>query len=211
VECFRVAVNSVPKELLGETMAALTKLGFDDVDFELVTTVKTFRNNNAHGSTSDLLLDWIKDHPTFKAIEAVKHFETNGHTRASAYPAMGVLVEKGVLKKLGEGMYSRADVKHLEPPRKSRTKKKVFEKTGKEVILALARRSHGRFTSAKIVELFLEQKRARNSVSTSIDALMKQKLVKRVGEGSYALTAKAQGNAKKPAQPEATTTETAHG
>jgi hypothetical protein len=140
-----------------------------------------------------VLAEWIKEHPTFKAIEAVQYFEEQGRTKGSTYPALGVLVEKGILKKLGPGDYARADVKHLAAPKKKRVAKgplKTFDKRGEDVVLSYARRNHGRFNTPKLVELFTREGRAKNSVYASIDALMKQKLVKRVGEkgdGQYVL------------------------
>ena len=67
---------------------------------------------------------------------------------------------------------------------------KTFDKTGEDVVLSYARRNHGRFNTPKLVEIFEREGRAKNSVYASIDALMKQKLAKRIGEkggGQYAL------------------------
>lgn len=219
VERFRIWVDDVDPPDVGPTVAALTKLGRGRVGFELIEDVRTFakRTNHEVGSEA-FLLEWIKDHPTFRAIEACKHFEANGRTKGSAYPALGVLVEKKILKKLDPGNYARADIKHIAPPTKNKPAKKrrmakgppkTFDKRGEDVILSFARRNHGRFNTAKLCEVFEEDGRAKNSVYASIDALLKNKMAKRVGgsgSGQYVLLNKGQTDrvkTKKKAPPKA--------
>jgi Fe2+ or Zn2+ uptake regulation protein len=210
VEFFEVTVQC-PKDVLGELVADLNKRNLTHVNFNLVSATKTFtKNAKPEVASQDLLAEWIKEHPTFKAIEAVKYFEEQGRTKGSTYPALGILVEKGVLKKLGPGDYARADVKALAPPKKKRVAKgppKTFDKRGEDVVLSYAKRNHGRFNTPKLVEIFQREGRAKNSVYASIDALMKQKLVKRVGEkggGQYVLLNKATASPKaKPKKPPA--------
>lgn len=190
VERFRITCEVEPANL-GPTVAQLTKLGLSNIHFELVEDVRTFAKRTNHEVSSEaLLLEWIKDHPTFKAIEACKHFEANGRTKGSTYPALGVLVEKKVLKKLDQGNYARADVKHLAAPKTKPKGRVINEVSHRDFILRTARRNHGRFSAAKIKELFEKEGRNRDSVSTAIDALLKRKLVKRVGDGEYVLLQK---------------------
>jgi hypothetical protein len=182
---------------LGPAMVDLAQIkGLTVTGNELITDVRTY-NKRPEIASQDLLAEWIKDHPTFKAREACQYFEDNGRTKGSAYPAMGVLVDKGVLKKLGDGNYARTDVKHIEAPRKTRVAKgppKIFSRRGEDVILTYAKRNHGRVNTHKLIDLFEEEGRARNSVYACINALLRDKLVKRVGDsgsGQYVLLAKA--------------------
>jgi hypothetical protein len=197
IERFKVA-TVCDKAILGEVIAALTKMGLDNITFDLVTEVVTFRNNS--GGTGELLQAWVNDHPTFKAIDAARHFEANGLTRGSCYPALRALVEKGILKKLSPGNYAHANVKHIEGPKKEKKTRvaksppKTFDKRGEDVIITYAKRNHGRFNTAKLVEIFTSEGRAQNSVYASIDALIKHKQAKRVGDkgsGQYVLLSKA--------------------
>jgi hypothetical protein len=208
VERFKLSCE-VEATNLGPTLAQFTKMGLTNLGFELITDVRRFNKNIKPDApdvpeigTTALLTAWIKDHPTFKAIEAVKHLEANGHTRGSAYPALRDFVEKGILKKLEPGHYSRADVKHLTGPKKTKPAKQTrrvirpvrsFDKRGEDVILSYGKRNHGRFNTAKLVEVFLKEGRAKNSVYASIDALLKAKRAKRVGDngsGQYVLLTK---------------------
>jgi hypothetical protein len=211
-----------PLERLGNAIAALSKLDLHGFETEVVTVVPAFAKRANHEvSSEDVLLEWIKTHPTFKAIEAVRHFEQNGRTKGSTYPALGVLVEKGVLKKLDPGNYARTDVKHLAGPKKSEKKEKPatanrYEVSHVDFILRYARRNHGRFAVAKVKDAFEKDKRYRDSVSTAINTLIERKQAKRVALGEYVLlndAAKKKAVAKKeaPQQPNNETAEVTNG
>lgn len=190
IERFRISIDDVDPALVGPMVAAATKLGCEKVRFELIEDVRSFAKKVNHEvKAEDFIKEWLPEHPTFQAIEAVRHFEANGRSKGSAYPALAILVEKKILKKLGPGNYARVDVKHIAGPKAD--KRKVFAKPGTDAILSYAKRNHGRFSTAKIVELFDKEGRARGSVYASTDKLLKQKQIKRVGDlgrGQYILT-----------------------
>jgi hypothetical protein len=195
---FQIIIEEVSPEQLGPYLAICAKAGMKARQ-ELVTNIPTYAKRASFDvQTGELLETWLKDHPTFKAIEVVKFFEAMGRTRGSAYPALVAAVEKGVLKKLDEpGHYSRADIKHIEPPKKTRVAKgppKKFTRRADDVVLSFARRNHGRVNTHKLIDLFEAEGRARNSVYACIDGLMKRKQLKRVGSagsGQYMLLASA--------------------
>ena len=203
VERFRIWVDDVEPADVGPTIAALTKLGRGKVGFELVEDIRAFaKRTNPEIASQDFLAAWVAEHPTFRAIEAVNHFKANGRTGGSAYPALAVLLEKKILRKLGPGQYSRADIKHLASP-KAKAPPRVFSKRAEDVILSYAKRNHGRANTAKLVEVFEKEGRAKNSVYASLDALMKEKQIKRVGDkgsGQYILLNKPAKAAKPPAK-----------
>lgn len=178
----------------GKFIAMLTKEGVQAMRHELITDVITFKKGAHHAISAEAFLtNWIADHPTFKVSEAVKFCKEDGRTAGACYTALRLMVEKKVLKKLGEGNYARADVKSLAPPKKKPTEKKAaakkgakphksFEKTGMEVIMSYAKRNHGRCNTAKLLDLFEAEGRARNSVYAPLEKLVKAKKLKRVGE-----------------------------
>src|SRR5437879_2452520 len=91
IERFRIS-SEIESANLGPVVAQLTKLGLLNIHFELITDVATFRQKTNHAVKSvAFLAEWVKDHPTFKALEARDHFLANGRTRGSAYPAITAL------------------------------------------------------------------------------------------------------------------------
>jgi hypothetical protein len=191
VERFRISCD-VEAEKLGPTVAQLTKLGLSNVQFELIEDIKTFgKRTNHEVSSQDFLAEWIKDHPTFKAREACQYFEDNGRTKSATYPALGVLVEKKILRKLGEGNYQRTDVKHLEGPKKKpkdpRASQNRYEVPHADFILKIGRQNHGRLSAAKVKDRFVKDGRNPDSVSNAIHSLVERKHIKRVSEGEYVL------------------------
>jgi hypothetical protein len=184
---------------MGPIIAQLTRMGMANVGFELITDVVTFNKNGPRVvhelKAEDFLTPWVAEHPTFRAAEAVQHFEANNRNAGACYSALKKMVEDGALKKLGPGNYQRADVKALAAPRHS-------DVTGEEIILAFAKKHHGRFNTKQIKELFTQEGRAVNSVYSTCDALLKDKMIKRIGAGEYVLLAKGRAKAveKKPKQ-----------
>lgn len=187
---------------LGPTLAALTKMGLTNLGFELITDVRAFaKNTHPEIRGAIFLAEWIKEHPTFKSKEAVNAFKADGRGDGhSAYGAITNLVDNGILKKIGEGMYSRADVKHLAAPKK-KLKAKPSQSVNKytisngDFIVRIARRNHGRINTTSLRKVFEADGRMSSSISPTINALLNAKKLKRagvVGGGEYLLVTKAQ-------------------
>jgi hypothetical protein len=192
-EFFEITVKC-PKNLMGDTMSMLTKLGLSDVHFNLVEATKSFtRNANPEVSSIDFLTAWTSEHPTFKAREAVKAFRDDGRGNGStAYHTLTALVKDGVLKKLDEGRYSRADVKALVAPKKTTKQVQVHRDVDhRTFLLRAASRNHGRFSTSWMKAQFEKDGRIPGNVSPTIATLMKKKALKRVGDSEYVLPAKA--------------------
>jgi hypothetical protein len=198
---FRIICEAEAQEM-GLIVAQLTRMGLTNVHFELITDVIGYRQNAKHEvKAEDFLAEWIKDHATFRAAEAVQHFRDNGRTDGAGYTALRMLCEKKILNKISGGNYSRADVKAIEAGKHTKTEKtekktepKTFSKSAEHVILSFARRNHGRFSTTRLIPAFEKEGRARGSVYASINKLLTNKLAKRVGDagsGEYVLTAKA--------------------
>lgn len=192
VERFRIWVDDVEPADVGPTMAALTKLGRGKVGFELIEDVRAFAKKTNHDvKAEDFLTAWIANNPTFRVSEVIKVFREDGRTDGAGYTAVRILVEKKVLRKLDPGHYARADVKHIEGPKKKPKDPEAagnrYEVSHKDFILRIGRQNHGRFSAAKVKDRFEKDGRNRDSVSTAIDDLLKRKLIKRVSEGEYLL------------------------
>jgi hypothetical protein len=179
---------------LGEVVGDLSRRGLTDVSFNLVTSERAFqRNRKSEVPSQDVLAEWIKDHPTFKAIEAVRYFEEQGRSKSAAYPALGVLIEKGVLKKMGEGMYARSDVKALPAPKGKKAKavkthtKVQHEVPGPDFALRAMSRAHGRISSGALKRLFEKDGRSPTGTGPVLTKLVGQKKIKSVGDGMYEL------------------------
>lgn len=190
-----------PKPLLGDAVAALTKLGLTEINFDLIADVPAYKSrNNPEISSIEYLRTWIADHPTFRANNAVKHFLADGRTKGNAYPALSALVNEGVLKKLAPGQYSRADIKHLANPKKKdkeKPKPKEHDTSHPDFVLRAARRNHGRFNTAWMKRAFERDGRTPAATSPTLSSMLTKKLIKRVGEGEYVLAeAKPKPNGK---------------
>jgi hypothetical protein len=160
--------------------------------------VRSFaQNKRPEVSSRDFLAEWIKEHPTFRAIEAVKAFEADGRSKGACYPMLGHFIEQRLLKKTGPGEYARTDIKAALKKKQKKKTNKHYDVPNSDFLLRAARRNHGRFTSASIKKLFEADKRPVTGVGPTINRLRQDGLVKQLGDGAYELTARA----NKPAKP----------
>ncbi|WLB24939.1 hypothetical protein QIH85_23960 [Bradyrhizobium japonicum] len=202
VEYFNVLVRRIPKEMLGDVLGDLAKRGLSEVLPELVTDVLSYKSRQQHDtSATDFLTAWVAEHPTFTLKEVTKHFRESGRTSAAAYYAIKQLNEARTIKKLDDnGNYTRADVKHIEAPKKDRAatpakaKRVVHDVDHREFILGYARAHGGRCSATKLRDYFTKHKRNPNSVGGALNYLVEHKKLKLLGEGEYLLLAK--GGAK---------------
>lgn len=193
---FNVTIRGVSKDALGELHAVLAQLAYTDVTSEYVTDVITFNKNKKvpHNIKSEeYLAEWTGDHPTFKAIDAVNHFRADGRTDGACYTALRHMTANKFLKRIGEGQYSRGDIKALPAPKASKAGISLDrrEVNHYDFIMKLARKNHGKFNTAWMKAQFEKDGRKWMSVSPSIAVLLKKKALKRVDNSNYIVTAKA--------------------
>lgn len=116
---FKITAD-VESTALGPLLAQLARIGLENIGYELITDVVRFNRNGpriAHETTGDeYAREWVADHPTFRAIDLVKHFADSGRSDGSAYTAIRNLVASDEIVKTSLGHYRRADVKALAPP-----------------------------------------------------------------------------------------------
>jgi hypothetical protein len=191
---------------MGPIIAQLSRMGLTNIGFELITDIRTFnRNAPREMSAEAFALAWVDEHPTFRLRDLAKHFESDGRAGSSANYAVKKMVDAGKLNALGGGNYQRADVAAIEAPKSEKNAApKKFATRGEDEILKFARQHGGKFNTGQIVGLFEKHGRARNSVYASTNALLNEKMIKRIGasgSGEYTLLAKAKPKAKRPAAP----------
>ncbi len=177
-------------EQMGFVLAALTRMGLDNIGYELITEVATFKKKNGGGN--ELGSKFIADHPTFEIGEMVKHFVANGFSNTTAYHAAKRFVENKQLRKLDGGGYQRTDVKAIAAPERKPGHGGAprFEITGYDAVWRHIKKRKG-FKVSELAVLFRAQGRKTNSGGPIIAKMAKQKLIKALGGGEYLVVKKA--------------------
>ncbi len=181
------------KDHMGHVLAELTKMGLQNVGYELVTDIVTFKNNGPrklHEVTgNDFAREFVQENASFAAIQLVNHFKANDRTDGMAYKALRALVQEGAVKKLSPGNYQRAGVKALPAPKKETPgrggSRNVYEIGNKNVIL---KRIKGRatFTLKELRDHFENIRRNPKSVSPIATKLAQAKVITLIEPGTYA-------------------------
>lgn len=204
IERFRITCD-VEHEQLGNAVAQLTKMGLQNIHFELVTEIITFNRRAQHEvNGADFLRAWMADHATFAAKDVVAHFEANGRANTAAYYALKKLIEEKVLKKLDGSNYARSDVKAISAPKKEKKASIERERHAvdhREFILNYMRQHNGKAARARLLTYFGLHGRKPSSVGGALNILMQRKLIRSTGEGEYQLTAKAKPETAKAEPP----------
>lgn len=197
----------VPVEGLGPVVAILTKMGFANVRYGLVTNVRQFGSNKQYAETATTTaLRVLQDGKEHASMEIREAFSAVGRDPSSAPSAIKQLMDKNHVRKTGHATYqataaglelaagNSAVAAHMdEQPRAPR---KTFTETGREVAERIL--SDGKPHSLDDMRaVFTEQGRTPQSISPNLDLLLKAGTVKRVSQGVYQLT-KAPKVAKAP-------------
>lgn len=189
---FRIFAET-SSEAMGPLLAQLTRMGLENIGYELITDVRRFTQNGerkVHETSSvDFATDWVKDHPTFKAVELAHHFRDNDRIQDTAYGALRDLVKNGTLIKLSPGNYQRSDVKAISPPSTSTEKKKRgqvdrYDTTNNAMILRFIRRRK-RVTVQETGAHLEAEGRNKKSASPIISLYAKAGYLKQVEPGIY--------------------------
>ena len=196
IERFRIHAET-SKEHMGHVLAELTRMGLENIGYELVTDVLTFRSKNGPRKVHEVTGDdfaraFVKDNASFAAIQLVNHFKANDRTNGMAYKALRTLVQEGAIKKLSLGNYQRAGVKALPPPAPKPNAPKGrggavrrHEIGNKDVILKRIK-GRARFTLKELRDHFSNIRRNPHSVSPIISKLFHAKLITQLEDGVYA-------------------------
>ena len=181
-------------EGMGPLMVQLTLMGLENIGYELIEDTISFNKKKNHDQPAEAALtEYVAEHPTFAIRDAIKHFEALGRSKAAIYTAAGVLVEKKILKKLGPGNYSAADVKHIEGPTKKEAKagkaakaerKKRYDISNHDLAWNFVK-GRKQFKVSEMAAHFAKHKRPTKSVSGVMFNLVRENLLKGLGEGDY--------------------------
>lgn len=204
-------------ESMGPLLAALTKMGLENIGYELITDVRTFGKNErkVHETTGvEFAKAWVADHATFRAVELVAAFGEADRTPGSAYTALRELINDGTLRKTSPGNYQRADVKAIAPPAEGEAKARTRPPSGpknavpnKDVILK-AIRGRKKVSVKAMSDLLTANGRTGHSASPIISGLARSGILKQIEPGLYEVVAKKEKkSAAKAAKPKTKTSE----
>ena len=192
VERFRIHAET-SMEQMGHVLAELTRMGLQNVGYELITDIVTFKNNGPHqtfdSTGPEEIIKFIEQHPTFNISEIVTAFKAMGRTAGSAYESVRALVKRKILVGLDPGNYQRAGVKALAASKKEMTRRggkhNVYEINNKDTILKRIK-GRARFTVEELRDHFRSIKRNPKSVSPITSKLAQAKIITLIEPGTYA-------------------------
>jgi hypothetical protein len=197
----------VNPEAMGPVVAILTKMGFQDISYELITDVKQFNKQKSYERTArETIFAALKDGEPHSNTELREAMAVDGRDSGPGTP-LAQMTKDGHVKKVGYGMYqiTRAGMTadYSGKPRGTRPvvadaaiaklpkvrAQKRFEISGRESLMKLMADGAGH-SIKQLGAAFVAEGRLANSVSPNIDFMMKKGTAKRVGEGVYRLTTK---------------------
>jgi hypothetical protein len=176
---FRIHAETSVEDV-GYLLAQLTKMGLENLGFELITEQVTYTGNRPKNEVTgeQFAMEWIEQNPSFKANDLVKHFATDGRTQGAAYTALRILHQTGQITKLGGGMYQRGDVKAL----------RVGGTMNNQEFLASLIKGKSTFTMQELSEAFKKDGRNPKSLSPIVSKMAKMHHAKNIGPGQYEVT-----------------------
>jgi hypothetical protein len=176
-------------EMVGGGLAALTRLGFENVGYKLITEELRYKGRKVHEvSAEEFAFAFIKDNPRFTSRDLVAHFREAGREPGAAYYAAKKLTDGNVIAKNGDG-YVRVEALTA-PPKKTKTKttargqQKPYD-VPNIVLITRAIRGRKHITLVELRELFAKEKRPEKSISPILTKLVGAKRLKALGEGKY--------------------------
>jgi hypothetical protein len=184
-------IAEAPLELVGAGLAALTKLGFENVGYEVITNVMNFKSRKVHevGAT-EFAAAFVKDNARFKSSDMMAYFKDAGRETTAAYYALKKLSDANVIRKNGDEFVR---VEALAAPAKSaktRPANRVhrFEVKNKDLI-ANAIKGRKQFTMAELRAVFATEGRNEKSISPILSGMIQKKMIKVASPGQYMVLA----------------------
>ena len=198
-------IAEAPLALVGAGLAALTKLGFENVGYKLITEELRYKGRKVHEvSAEEFAAAFIKDNPRFTSRDMVAHFREAGREPGAAYYAVKKLVDTNAINKNGDE-YVRVEALPA-PARKAKAKALNGSRRGgnskpydvpNKVLITRAIRGRKHITVVELRELFTREKRPEKSISPILSKMVAGKLIKQVGVGEYDVLTKSKPPAKK--------------
>jgi hypothetical protein len=186
-------------EQMGFVLAALTKMGLENIGYKLITDVHQFNSRKVHDvNATEFAAEFVKENPRFKSSELVGHFKAAGREPSGAYYAIKKLTESNIIRKNGDEFVRVEALAAPEKPAKTRPANPVhrFEVKNKDLIAA-AIKGRKQFTMADLRAVFASEGRNDKSISPILTGMLKATQIKVVSPGHYMVLAKGTTPAKK--------------
>jgi hypothetical protein len=182
-------------EQMGFVLAALTRMGLQNISYELITDVNRFKTKERkvhEVSAEDLAAAFVKENARFKSSDLVAHFKAAGREATSAYYGIKKLTDANVIRKSVGGEFVRVEA--LPAPAKAVKTRPAnpvrrFEVLNKDLI-ADAIKGRKQFTMAELRDVFAKEGRNEKSISPILTGMIAAKRIKAVSPGQYLVLAK---------------------
>lgn len=180
---------------MGPLLAQLTKMGLENIGYELITDVVTFKGRNTDNGA--VIREWIAQRPEFQLAELRQFFRERNRNPSSVDYTMKVLVEDGTLVALGDGHYRRSDPQLTGPeqqpqqPRIAKTRKSSHYAVGNRVLMWQTIGKRKRFNVSELNEVFKREGRPSSSMYSQLSKMVHEGVVKSLGDGDYEVIVRA--------------------
>lgn len=202
---FRI-IAETSAENMGPLLAQLTRMGLENIGYELITDVRRFHQNGerkVHATNAvEAVRAFVQENPTFQVSQVVAAFEAAERTGTSAYSAVKILLTNKEIVKLSPGNYQRADVKALAAPqavKKSKRGQVGRHDVSNETLILKAMKGRKKISLQDMQALLVSHGRSAKSASPILSKFVKQKLIKQIAPGQYEVVQKKTPAPKKPA------------
>jgi hypothetical protein len=178
-------------EQMGFAIAALTRLGVENIQHRLITEELRFKQRRVHEvAATEFAAEFVKANARFKIADLAAHFKDAGRAPSGAYGAAKNLLKARVIAKSDDG-YVRVEA--LPAPAKGKAAKAAKSKRGQHgpydvsnrTLIERAIRGRKHITVRDLRELFVKHKRPEKSISPILTKLAEAKLIKQSGVGEY--------------------------
>lgn len=179
---------------MGPLLAQLTKMGLENIGYELITDVVSFKTRNTDNRA--VIMEWIGDRHEFQLAELRKMFRDQGRAASSVDYTMKMLVQDGTLVPLGDGHYRRSDPQ-LPAPAQQRPERASVDRrapqytTSNRALMWSVIGKRKTFEVSLLRERFREEGRPLSSLYSQLSKLTKEGHLKQLdGEGKYEVVTK---------------------
>lgn len=201
IDRMQIVAEAPALELVGAGLAALTKLGFTNVGFRVVTDLLSYKNRKVHEvSAEEFSAAFVKNNPRFKIADLTTAFKEAGRASSGAYGAAKKLLKARVVARSGDE-YVRVEAlpapkgKPAKPVKSVRGQQRPYDVSNR-LLIERAIRGRKHISTVELRELFTSEKRPEKSISPLLTKLVAERRIKQTGSGTYDVVPK---KPKKPA------------
>jgi hypothetical protein len=184
-------------EQMGFAIAALTRLGIENIQHRLITDELRYKNRRVHEvAANEFAAQFVRQNARFKIAELAAYFKNAGRAASGAYGAAKKLLETRVVAKDGDE-YVRVEAL---PPPKGKVAQTAHSKSGRgqhgpydvpnRELITRAIKGRKGFTLRELRTLFARHRRPEKSISPILTKMSENKLIKQIGAGEYTVLSK---------------------